>query len=790
MRQYAVCENEVVYIKVLESSGGETPPQRNPWFLLVLEGECRAKVGGMSWAMHENDFLLVNSEQRLSYTVPGGCLMVKAEIKHAAAKDYLELADYSLSCSSLEKGAGTSEIRQSLRRLLNQAVNKDGGDPVLLLSDSYQLLYLLKRNCRVKKKVSDLVENVDDASRLRRLEEYLNENYYRTVTLSELAEETNFSPAYLSKYIKKKFGKNLTDILSELRLTHALEDVTDTDRTFTVIALDHGFSNAAVFSRLFRERYGMTPSSYRRLNRREQTEAEAEPELVGKVRQHFRDKGEASDQEGEYKLLAVSVRDAKSYKRFWNRMINAGAARDLLRADMQEHLLMMKEDLGFTYVRFWDIYAPEMMLYDASSGKYNFSKLDIILDFLYNHQLSPYLELGFKPTLLLRNLEDYLIREEREPIFSSEADYGRFLDQFFRHYIGRYGLDKVRTWYFEQWIDPRYGSFQTYLKYFGTLYSTAKSFSSAIKTGGAGFGNESKDSLSDYLAEWKQRYCQPDFISAYSYPYLVGDDKQGIDGDVISSDPDYVRNYVGMLTEAMHDNGFWHTELHLSEWNFTVTNRNGLNDSIFKGAYIVKNLIDMLGKVDLAGYWFGSDLFTEYYDTGHLIDGSGGLISKDGIRKPSFYAFLLFSRLEPYLLGQSDNAVITANGEDSYHILCHSYSPPDYSYYRNNGRVSVAEADSIYAPDSTTLRFQVSGVKDGRYHIKTRVVSHEYGSILDEWRRMDFSDALTLQDIAYLRQVSVPKIFVQTVTVTGGQLDFRVTVPANAIESIHIYYIF
>ena len=37
-------------------------------------------------------------------------------------------------------------------------------------------------------------------------------------------------------------------------------------------------------------------------------------------------------------------------------MINIGAASDLLQSDMQEHVLILKNELKFEYVRFWSIF--------------------------------------------------------------------------------------------------------------------------------------------------------------------------------------------------------------------------------------------------------------------------------------------------------------------------------------------------------------------------------------------------------------------------------------------------
>ncbi len=74
-------------------------------------------------------------------------------------------------------------------------------------------------------------------------------------------------------------------------------------------------------------------------------------------------------------------------------------------------------------------------------------------------------------------------------------------------------------------------------------------------------------------------------------------------------------------------------ELHITEWNFTISNRNCINDSCAQGAYIMKTCMESIGEVDMMGYWHGSDLHTEYYDSGAVLYGDNGLLTRDGIKK-------------------------------------------------------------------------------------------------------------------------------------------------------------
>ncbi len=93
---------------------------------------------------------------------------------------------------------------------------------------------------------------------------YLENNYERPVTLTELADSLHLSGAYLSRYIKSRFGMGFQDYLAQIRLEHALDDLRSRDESVTQIALDNGFPNVAALNKVLRQTLDMTPNQYRK----------------------------------------------------------------------------------------------------------------------------------------------------------------------------------------------------------------------------------------------------------------------------------------------------------------------------------------------------------------------------------------------------------------------------------------------------------------------------------------------------------------------------------------------
>lgn len=102
---------------------------------------------------------------------------------------------------------------------------------------------------------------------------YLEKNYYKKVTLEEVAEYISISPFYLSKQFKKHIGVNFIDYLTDLKIQKAKELLEYTDIPVINIAMELSFNEPNYFTRVFRKIAGMTPSAYRESKRASGTAA-------------------------------------------------------------------------------------------------------------------------------------------------------------------------------------------------------------------------------------------------------------------------------------------------------------------------------------------------------------------------------------------------------------------------------------------------------------------------------------------------------------------------------------
>lgn len=94
---------------------------------------------------------------------------------------------------------------------------------------------------------------------------------YKGIRLSELARQSNVSPAHFSRVFKQLTGMNVTDYVNAKRVMSAKEMLVDTDLSIARIAERCGFEAVPHFYRTFKAVTGVTPAQYRkegRANRR------------------------------------------------------------------------------------------------------------------------------------------------------------------------------------------------------------------------------------------------------------------------------------------------------------------------------------------------------------------------------------------------------------------------------------------------------------------------------------------------------------------------------------------
>lgn len=156
------------------------------------------------------------------------------------------------------------ETAQKIARRILSLEKRTGFDSILEL---FSILHDLSiaRNTRLLSDASFTKESLQlNSRRLERVFDFMQYNFHREITLTEVAKIANMPEASFSRFIKQHTGYTFTDSLTEIRLGHVSRMLIDTTHSIAEIAYKCGFNNLANFNRIFKLRKGCTPKEFKR----------------------------------------------------------------------------------------------------------------------------------------------------------------------------------------------------------------------------------------------------------------------------------------------------------------------------------------------------------------------------------------------------------------------------------------------------------------------------------------------------------------------------------------------
>ena len=92
---------------------------------------------------------------------------------------------------------------------------------------------------------------------------YIEEHLADLQGLEPLAQTLNVSPFYLSKLFKEETGDTFINYLTSMRLEKAKKLLKDSSMIIKEITAGVGYNDQNYFSKLFKQRFGVSPTEYR-----------------------------------------------------------------------------------------------------------------------------------------------------------------------------------------------------------------------------------------------------------------------------------------------------------------------------------------------------------------------------------------------------------------------------------------------------------------------------------------------------------------------------------------------
>lgn len=117
--------------------------------------------------------------------------------------------------------------------------------------------------CCLKQWVED--RKLEERKPILLAKEYMQENFWRSLTLEEVSAYVGFNASYFSNLFKRETSMNFLEYLTTLRIDHARERLMKTDDSVNEIAEAVGYSDVKYFSRIFKRSLGLSPNKFRKM---------------------------------------------------------------------------------------------------------------------------------------------------------------------------------------------------------------------------------------------------------------------------------------------------------------------------------------------------------------------------------------------------------------------------------------------------------------------------------------------------------------------------------------------
>ena len=118
--------------------------------------------------------------------------------------------------------------------------------------------------------VEEIFETVGDISKdrscyiIQKCVDYIYGHLDEELNVKVLADKFHFNASYFSTIFKKNMGKGLSDYITDIRMEKAAQLLKQSDEKIYTIAKRVGFCDVKYFYKIFRKKFGVTPSHYRK----------------------------------------------------------------------------------------------------------------------------------------------------------------------------------------------------------------------------------------------------------------------------------------------------------------------------------------------------------------------------------------------------------------------------------------------------------------------------------------------------------------------------------------------
>ena len=711
----------------------------------VVYGSANIVCSGQHYLLEREDILVVNRSEQYELHLENS-VIARVVFHHEEVYAMLQGAERHVQCCSIGVRDGSyNALRFQIQMLLNALLEEKLGG-VAFEKNSCALLLTLLSEFSVESPAQD---------RKQQVAQWIDNVSREPVTLEDAAAHFHLTPQYFSRWFPSAFGCTFLKYLSRVRCEKAQVELLEGDASILRIAMDQGFPNAASFSKAFSLQYGETPMQFRRTHTSKYRQGILSPKEV----EPYLNKVQAEEW-SHSQVHRVQV-DCKgpfpNLDPYWNRLCCLGRLSMLADPEVQNQVRELQDELYFRSVR--------LLLSPGAEGDYYLE--DKAVSFLRETGLQPLFVADFGS-------------------FAGEKGYLRWLQELLRHLVFRFG---IREFHLEALFDTAFTGKERedYRDFLQSLRAVFRSLGVNGVLYGPGL-HLTADGAN--LARCMGARPGLDCYTIRCAPVGI---VRAAEVQVRSiPEADYLLHQYRLGQEIIKRNGV-SCGLLITGWETSLGTRNPLNDSSWLAAKIVKTALRGYGVLPSLPLECPLDLLDESVNRRKILYGRRGMITLDGLRKPSFYALRFLKHLDTFCLYHDEHLIVTMSGDGYFQIVLQNSSPLSHQYYIHKSEETTANPAPLSASlfeekQPWQMRLCLAGVQNGKWLMKTRRVNESVGNVFSAWLYLNYEENTFLgrDEMEVLRAKSLPDIQGGTLTSRSGMLDVPITLEPNEIRHIHL----
>ena len=623
---------------------------------------------------------------------------------------------------------------------------------------------------------------------------YINDHYSEHISISDVASSLGIHPQYFSAFFNRQFGSGFAAYLNGYRVNQSLNELTGTDHSILDIAMNNGFSNHKTYASAFRKIYSCSPVEYRKKysGLKSTSFSSASGEKSMEVFSYFRqfikqDNITSGIQQLQYQqTLELSAAGFSSDRHSTvpafignpGHFMSVGRAVACLRSDVREQISKVRADCGITHIRLRDIFSDALYIYYEDENRepiYSWQSLDSVFDFILSSGIKPFPEIGYMPEKLATK-KQYSGWQYKANVSMprSMAAWKALIKHFLQHYIDKYGIEELNTWYFDFWTSPDLkiknaywnDGMENFFEFYKTTYEAFRETAPSLKLGSPNFSVMS--GFPWYESFFQYCYANqiyPAYVSIHVYgceltgeaiPYESFNEVNSESYSI--SDQNFISENLQQLHQIMNRSGFRSLDVIVSDWNLTFLPKDLIRDTCYLGPYICHTIASSLPYAKHLCYWTLSDIHEDAFPESSLFHGGPGMLDYHGLKKASYNTMALIGRLGYEILQVGDNYIFARSGS-KYQLLIYNLAQFDAMYSSiEKSAVGDTHRYNIYSNAGVLALSIMLEVPGGTYYIKKFEVNRNYGSAYDMWGQMGFPEVLYKDMEKYIQEFSVPHV--------------------------------